>query len=208
MNTTNASMSTPTFVLNNVSTSSAFATATISIPNSNSITPSPVPHSYTITPSPTPGVNSTNGDNGGDDDKPISTSLLLLLVGVLGARFGLWMFDLSVSQLLQEKVTEEERGVVSGVMNVFIAVMDMLHYVLAIAAPNPQHFGILTFISVGFVGSGLLLYASYVHKVRGHLFHIVDTYKKCKKSSSHIEHNTSLLNENDNMDEKSDGANF
>ena len=193
INTTNALMPTPT--LNNVNTS-------------NSITPSPVPHSYTITPSPTPGVNSTNGDNGGDDDKPISTSLLLLLVGVLGARFGLWMFDLSVSQLLQEKVTEEERGVVSGVMNVFIAVMDMLHYVLAIAAPNPQHFGILTFISVGFVGSGLLLYASYVHKVRGHLFHIVDTYKKCKKSSSHIEHNTSLLNENDNMDEKSDGANF
>ena len=199
MNTTNASMSTPTFVLNNVSTSSAFATATISIPNSNSITPSPVLHSYTITPSPSPGANSTNGDNG-DDDKPISTSLLLLLVGVLGARFGLWMFDLSVSQLLQEKVTEEERGVVSGVMNVFIAVMDMLHYVLAIAAPNPQHFGILTFISVGFVGSGLLLYASYVHKVRGHLFHIVDKYKKCKKSSSHIEY-TSLLNENDNVDE-------
>ena len=211
ISTNDVLMSTPTFVLNNIS-----ATATISIPNSYSITPSPVPNSYsttpspsyTITPSPSPGANkNAKGDNGSDHE-PVSVSLLLLLAGVLGARFGLWMFDLSVSQLLQEKVIEEERGVVSGVMNVFIAVMDMLHYVLAIAAPNPQHFGILTFISVGFVGSGLLLYASYVHKVRGHLFHIVDTYKRCKTSSSHVEH--SLLNENDDDidedNEQSDGA--
>ena len=206
MNTTDMLISTS--VLSNVSTS-AFATATVSVSNFYSIDPSavittsPISHSYSITPSPSPAANNTSGDNG-SHHKSVSISLLLLLAGVLGARFGLWMFDLSVTQLLQEKVLEEERGVVSGVMNVFIAVMDMLHYVLAIAAPNPQHFGILTFISVGFVGMGLLLYASYVHKVRGHLFHIVDTYRKCKKSSSsrHGEHNTSLLNEDAEEDEE------
>ena len=202
MNTTDVLMS--TLILDNASTN-VFATATVAISNSYSIDPSPVitpsriPRSYSVTLSPSPAANYTKGDSA-SNHKSVSISLLLLLAGVLGARFGLWMFDLSVTQLLHEKVIEEERGVVSGVMNVFIAVMDMLHYVLAIAAPNPQHFGILTFISVGFVGMGLLLYASYVHKVRGHLFHIVDTYRKCKKSCSHFQYNASLLNENEYED--------
>ena len=128
-------------------------------------------------------------------------SLILLLVGVLGARFGLWMFDLSVSQLVQEKVKEEERGVVSGVMNVFIANNDMLHYLLAIVAPDPKYFGILTIISVSFVGCGLLLYASYVHKVRGHLFHFSDAYRWIKsdlKCYDQLEYASSLVSDHDN----------
>ena len=126
------------------------------------------------------GANNTRNDNS-ESKHPFTISLVLLLIGVLGARFGLWMFDLSVSQLLQEMVKEEERGVVSGVMNVFIANSDMLHYLLAIIAPDPKYFRILTLISVAFVGCGLLLYASYVHKVRGHLFHIANTYRCIKR---------------------------
>ena len=136
-------------------------------------------YSYSINPH----SNTSTGTNNNSEDSTQNTytiSLILLLIGVLGARFGLWMFDLSVSQLLQERVIEEERGVVSGVMNVFIASSDMLHYLLAIAAPDPKYFGILALISVGFVGCGLLLYASYVHKVRGHLFHFADAYRRIK----------------------------
>ena len=97
-----------------------------------------------------------------------------MLLGVICCRIGLWTFDLAVQQLVQEKVKEEERGVVSGVMNAMNSIMDMLHYVLVIAAPRPEHFRILTVISVGMITLGLVLYAAYVHKVRGHLFHVMD----------------------------------
>ena len=166
----------------------------------------PYSHSYFINPysNTSAGTNNTKNDSEDGKKHAFTISLVLLLIGVLGARFGLWMFDLSVSQLLQEKVKEEERGVVSGVMNVFIANNDMLHYLLAIAAPDPRYFGILTFISVSFVGCGLLLYASYVHKVRGHLFHIADAYRCIKhdlETHHESEHVTSLINENNDDDE-------
>ena len=165
-------------------------------------------HSYSINPhsNSSTGANNTRNDNS-ESKHPYTISLVLLLIGVLGARFGLWMFDLSVSQLLQEKVKEEERGVVSGVMNVFIANNDMLHYLLAIAAPDPKYFGTLTLISVMFVGCGLLLYASYVHKVRGHLFHFADFYRRIKydlESHRKPEHMTKLVNENDDDKEMKD----
>ena len=168
-------------------------------------------HSYSINPhsNTSAGTNSTGSDSQEDSSQNTYTiSLILLLVGVLGARFGLWMFDLSVSQLLQEKVKEEERGVVSGVMNVFIANNDMLHYLLAIAAPDPKYFGILTLISVAFVGCGLLLYASYVHKVRGHLFHFADAYRRLKKdchTDHNLEHTARLVNDNEDEGMEDEG---
>lgn len=111
----------------------------------------------------------------------IGIALILMILGVVCCRVGLWIFDLSVQQLVQEKVPEEERGVVSGVMNVMNSIMDMLHYVLVIAAPRPEHFRILTVISVAMVTLGLLLYAAYVRKVRGHLFHVMDFYRWVKR---------------------------
>ena len=101
-------------------------------------------------------------------------ALILMLVGVVGCRVGLWTFDLAVQQLVQEKVVEEERGVVSGVMNAMISIMDMLHYVLVIAAPRPEHFTALTAISFSMVFLGWLLYSIYVRKARGHFFHFHD----------------------------------
>ena len=70
---------------------------------------------------------------------------------------------------------------VSGVMNAMNSIMDMLHYVLVIAAPRPEHFRILTVISVGMVTLGLLLYTAYVYKVRGHLFHVMDSCRWIKR---------------------------
>ena len=159
-------------------------------------------HSYSINPlsNTSTRTNSTGNNSEDSTQNTFTISLILLLIGVLGARFGLWMFDLSVSQLLQEKVNEEERGVVSGVMNVFIANCDMLHHLLAIAAPDPKYFGILTLISVVFVGCGLLLYASYVHKVRGHLFHFADAYRRLKSglyTDHQIEPSVNLISDGD-----------
>ena len=130
---------------------------------------------YTIAPSQMPmpiSENSTDVSNATSGS--LSVAVSLLLVGVVGCRIGLWTFDLAVQQLIQEKVVEEERGVVGGVMNAMNSLMDMLHYVLVIAAPRPEHFGILTAISVGMVFLGWLLYSIYVRKSRGHFFHFRD----------------------------------
>ena len=102
-----------------------------------------------------------------DDGNDHKISISLILVGVIGARFGLWIFDLSVSQLVQERVVEEERGVVSGVMNAMNSNMDMLHYVLVIIAPRPQDFRYLTLVSFASVSMGLIFYCFYVRRARG-----------------------------------------
>ena len=42
-------------------------------------------------------------------------SVAVFLAGVISARFGLWIADLSVNQILQEEVKSEERGQINGV---------------------------------------------------------------------------------------------
>ena len=111
------------------------------------------------------------------DEATISSALIFMLVGVICCRTGIWLFDLSVQQLLQENVKEEERGVVNGVMKSMMCFNDMLNYVLVIAAPRPEDFRILTIISVGMVTLALIFYAAYVRKVRGHLFHFADCFR-------------------------------
>lgn len=109
-----------------------------------------------------------------------------MIAGVVGARFGLWIFDLSIQQLVQETVAEEYRGVVGGVMNAMNSIMDMLHYVMVIVAPRPEHFTILTLISVGMVTLGAVLYAIYLRRVRGHFFHSFNQYYNfCRKSKGY-----------------------
>ena len=136
------------------------------------------------TPTPTPSYNPDCMNTSSDADIDASlnnNAIYLLLTGIVCCRIGLWIFDLAVQQLVQEKVVEEERGVVSGVMNAMISVMDMLHYVLVIAAPRPEHFNILTAISFCMVCLGWLLYGIYVRKTRGHFFHFKDCQRYIKR---------------------------
>ena len=135
-------------------------------------TPSPSPTCTTSTPSPESHITWTF-------DRVIP--LALMLGGVILARFGLWIFDLSVQQLVQEMVVEEERGVVGGVLNAMNSIMDMLHYIMVIVAPRPQHFVYLTLISVAMVALGALLYAIYLRKVRGHFFHCHQWLAVCRR---------------------------
>lgn len=126
-----------------------------------------------VTAVPMPCQNNTSPSNSSSNGGR-NIALILMLVGIVGCRTGLWIFDLAVQQLVQEKVIEEERGVVGGVMNAMIALMDMLHYVLVIVAPRPEHFSVLTAISFVMVFVGWLLYSIYVRKSRGHFFHFRD----------------------------------
>ncbi|XP_015804419.3 ferroportin [Nothobranchius furzeri] len=93
-------------------------------------------------------------------------SIILLFLGVITARIGLWSFDLTVTQLLQETICESERGVVNGVQSSVNYLMDLLHFIMVISAPQPEHFGILVIISVLFITTGHSMYFLYAHKAK------------------------------------------
>ncbi len=57
-------------------------------------------------------------------------SIGFFLTGVVGARFGLWIADLSINQILQEEVSDENRGKISGVQSGLNAFMNTLKYLL------------------------------------------------------------------------------
>ena len=54
-------------------------------------------------------VNVTVKEEDTDQERPL-TSVILLVTGMTLARLGLWMTDLTVTQILQEGVEEEVRG--------------------------------------------------------------------------------------------------
>ncbi|XP_060113036.1 solute carrier family 40 member 1 [Heteronotia binoei] len=100
------------------------------------------------------------------DSVPLA-SVSLLFAGVIAARIGLWSFDLTVTQLLQENVIESERGIINGVQNSMNYLLDLLHFIMVILAPNPEAFGLLVLISVSFVAMGHIMYFRFAQKTLG-----------------------------------------
>ena len=84
---------------------------------------------------------------------------------------GLWIVDLTITQILQERVEEERRGVINGVQDSLNNSMDLLKCVLVILLPDAKHFGCLIILSYISISSGWLLYAAFSRQQRGHLFH-------------------------------------
>merc|ERR1719481_498136 len=99
------------------------------------------------------------------------SSVIVFLAGIILARFGLWIVDLTVNQLLQEKVDEDVRGVVNGVQDSLNNALDLTKCVLVILLPAAQTFALLLFASFISINLGWLSYAFYSMSQRGHLFH-------------------------------------
>ncbi|XP_056610676.1 solute carrier family 40 member 1 [Triplophysa dalaica] len=98
-------------------------------------------------------------------------SVSLLFAGVIAARVGLWSFDLTVTQLIQENVIESERGIINGVQNSMNYLLDLLHFIMVILAPNQEAFGLLVIVSVSFVAMGHMMYFRFAYKsLRSRLF--------------------------------------
>ena len=91
-------------------------------------------------------------------------SVIVLMSGIITARFGLWVSDLTITQLLQENVKEEHRGVIGGVQNGLNSAMDTIKYILVIALPEPETFAWLIIASYGFICLGAVSYTSYAIK--------------------------------------------
>uniref|UniRef100_A0ACD6AEP9 Uncharacterized protein n=1 Tax=Avena sativa TaxID=4498 RepID=A0ACD6AEP9_AVESA len=65
-------------------------------------------------------------------------SAWVLMAGVTASRLGLWMFDLAVTQLMQDHVPDSDRCVVGGVQNSLQSVFDLLTYIMGIIISDPR----------------------------------------------------------------------
>ena len=82
------------------------------------------------------------------------------------SRFGLWLFDLSVTQILQEWVEEGQLGRVCATQRLLENVFTLLIFVGGIAASRPEQFIWLMIISVGAVTTSFILFSLFLMKSR------------------------------------------
>ena len=117
-------------------------------------------------------VNSTSNltitappDNTGNQQgEKILTSVIVLMTGIILSRTGLWITDLTITQLQQEYVPENERGIVGGVQHAANCLFNVGQYVLTIVLPKPAQFGFLILISICAIFVGTLIYISFVSR--------------------------------------------
>nr|CCM80483.1 Ireg1 protein [Psychotria gabriellae] len=104
-----------------------------------------------------------------------------LMSGVALSRIGLWMFDLSVIQQMQDRVSESDRLVVGGAQNSLQSVLDLATYVSGLIISDPQDFWMLIILSMLLVTVASILYSVHVFRVRKHLIHFEKLYPLIQK---------------------------
>uniref|UniRef100_A0A7S3PWE3 Solute carrier family 40 protein n=1 Tax=Chaetoceros debilis TaxID=122233 RepID=A0A7S3PWE3_9STRA len=85
-------------------------------------------------------------------------ALWLLVIGVCLSRVGLWVFDLTITQYMQEQIPEEIRGAIGGVQKSLNSFFDLTTYALGLIFSAPEQFWVLVAIGYGSVGVAMLLY--------------------------------------------------
>ena len=94
-----------------------------------------------------------------------------LVGGVILSRCGLWAFDLCAQSIVQQEVTEENRGAFPTVEASFLNFFELLSYASTIVFSRPNQFRWPIVISTAVVYAAGGLYTLFVKRRRGHLVH-------------------------------------
>ncbi|KAK3904041.1 Ferroporti-1 [Staphylotrichum tortipilum] len=94
-----------------------------------------------------------------------------LAAAVALSRAGLWGFDLSAQNIVQDEVEGDRRGLFSSVEAAIQNLFDLLAWALTIIWPDPVSFQWPVIISVVAVYAAGGLYAYFLRERRGHLVH-------------------------------------
>lgn len=104
-------------------------------------------------------------------------SIIVFMIGIILSRAGLWISDLTITQLQQENVAEDERGTVGGVQSSFNNVFNLLHYIVTILLPYPDEFWILILMSVFAVLMSFLIYVVFNVRLKQEQLPTQDEYE-------------------------------
>ena len=99
-------------------------------------------------------------------------SVISIIIGVILSRIGLWVFDLSAQQIIQESVEAQYRGSFSSIEASFQNLFELLTFAMTIVFPRPEQFKYPALVSLVAVYVAALLYAKFVRDQRGHLLHM------------------------------------
>ena len=97
-------------------------------------------------------------------------SMALLILGVCASRIGLWVFDTTVTQMMQELVPEGIRGVVGGTQQSLNAFFQCTSFALGLIFYKPDNFFIYAAAGYLALGIALLLYYVTVYRRANQLF--------------------------------------
>lgn len=92
---------------------------------------------------------------------PSRTALVVLMLSLAASRTGLWMFDLVVSTMLQNRVPKPELGVVNGSQGSVCASFEMASFAVGLAFPRIADFPWLMGASLGAVGTAAAVFAVF-----------------------------------------------
>jgi solute carrier family 40 (iron-regulated transporter), member 1 len=90
--------------------------------------------------------------------------MILLIPTVCASRIGLWVFDISVTQLMQEFIPEGIRGTIGGTQHALNAFFQLSGLSLGFIFTSPEQYGIFALsgcISVGFAAG---IYSLFVFR--------------------------------------------
>ncbi|CEF62548.1 Solute carrier family 40 member 1 [Strongyloides ratti] len=90
------------------------------------------------------------------------SSVLTFLFSIITARFGLWLIDIGITQIMQENVPESQRGTVFGVQGSICNAFSVMKDIMVILLPDVRTFGILIIISVIAVMCGFIFYITFI----------------------------------------------
>lgn len=98
-----------------------------------------------------------------------SVSFAMLIAGVCFSRAGLWVFDIAVTQLMQQHIPAPIRGLVGGVQQSLNAFFTLGAFSLGLFLSDPKYFHVYASAAYGGVGLAVVFYAHKVYSSRKHL---------------------------------------